>query len=162
MTAFETGLRNAEHHINHIELPPPSLPTVLQQAVLEQNAIGWQNVWCGFVSNKWAEAAVYLEEPFKPLTLQSWSLQFYVAIINYIMNMWADRNEIHHGPPGEQQEKRIDEELLSEISHYYSLFCQINTYYPHMTTYSLDEWHSKSRPAKYSWLALARALLRHA
>ena len=85
----------------------------IEQAIQEQNKIGWNNVRRGFISVWWAETQYKVDKQQKRESKQ-WNKLFVTWITNVSWEMWKLRNEELHG-------QNVKEGREKKLQHYQSL-----------------------------------------
>jgi hypothetical protein len=107
-------------HTWRTSTPPaifPDAPTIIQDAISEQDAIGWQNFVGGWWSTLWAAAQ---QEYFLWLnrrnTGRRWAIAIILKLTNVSWDMWHHRNGIRHKKDNPRTRKALSllDQAISE------------------------------------------------
>ena len=113
VTAIQTGMRSLTNpeavSIFRRELV---VDKSLEEALLEQAAIGWNHFLYGRISKKWKKttfAPAYNKAP------DTWAKYLVILVLNLGRSMWQQRNNFYHGNDGSIS--RLEEEKTHKIIH---------------------------------------------
>jgi hypothetical protein len=102
--------------INIKELVPDASKS-LRQAIFEQNKIGWDQWFCGRISNTWGDLYQHdiqtKQHMIKYPSPQRWGAEIITITWNLVLDCWYERNNWEHDNNGDKttrlKEKRSDE-----------------------------------------------------
>ena len=94
--------------------------TAIQDAVREQNKIGWDNFILGRWSLKWQRIQKnYYASINSKRSVKRWAAAIIHKLIMIVWDLWSFRNKLVHGPKGIEESER-HKELNSKIEEEYS------------------------------------------
>ena len=159
--AICTSLR-AWHDGTH--LPPMATDNAtLQQAIREQDMIGWRSFIDGFHSLAWRDCQqTYLQRIRSQRNSLVWKAKVTRRIWKIAWDLWTHRNTILHtcGESTHRSEiPHIDQEIRNE---YHRGYAGLTARHRHLFTRTLDHLLQASYPNKRAWLASVYAARDHA
>lgn len=95
------------------------LDHAVQQAVEDQQKIGWKNVRRGMISKKWATAQHTYIEDTKATEQYAWGQQLVKTALKYTWEMWMERNEKLHGVRKKVKIEKQLEALREKVDYLY-------------------------------------------
>ena len=160
LTAIENGLSNFIKHGKTQLAIPTNEPLILQTTIQHQNSIGWDNMCAGFIASSWGKAAVHLQTTGSKIEYERWGVHIHLACAKLLVGIWENRNYEYHGTSEEEQEKRFDEDLMTDITYHYGILKQIHFDHDYLIETPLTSWTEAERRTKLDWLEQARQSVR--
>jgi len=98
-------------------VPPNEMDAEFIEAAEEQDLIGWDNVFKGHITRKWAALQLkhFCRMYQNPPSLYKWSKTIISKLYDVAHEMWTHRNDIVHEKFEENLSKQASEQLKSDI-----------------------------------------------
>jgi hypothetical protein len=110
------------------DVPGNEIDSLLQNALSEQNAIGWDQFLLGRISKKWGEIINMSENKNteaqnghqqrnqqRNVTAESWGVKVLTIIWTHLLEIWSARNSCVHGDTKEEQHTILKQKLLKRV-----------------------------------------------
>ena len=98
-------------------VPPNEIDAEFIEAAEEQDLIGWENVFKGHITKKWAALQMkhFCRMYQNPPSLHKWSKTIILKLYDVAHEMWTHRNDIVHEKFEENLSKQASEQLKSDV-----------------------------------------------
>ena len=93
----------------------------LQQAIIEQTEIGWQNIRRGFISRRWSRVqTIYTKNGQQKGHLpRNWSKTLVSKILEVSWAMWTERNKALHVTNSKERKEKLRDKLIGRMEYLY-------------------------------------------
>jgi hypothetical protein len=97
----------------------PEASITLQQAIEDQNKLGWNQIFCGRISNEWGTLHNHDIQStdhglFKP-TAERWGTKVIGLMFEYVLDCWTIRNEKEYDKADEESETTTKKKLIRKL-----------------------------------------------
>ncbi len=133
----------------------------IQQAITEQQAIGWTNFYRGRISTKWMDAQ---QEHARQNTHQGnqdtvqWASQITTTMWHGFLQIWEERKQDQHGRESSQQQATLRRTLLLKVDQLYSKIHTFDEEDKRIFSKPVAHWEQSSNKDIQDWLAIAEPI----
>lgn len=143
---------------------PTGIPTIIQQAMHDQQAIGWKQLLFGRLAYKWsvviADHLVLQQVDNKEMSALVWGRRINRMVFDVGLQHWKQRNTDGHLLTQHQESNLTRNRLFQRIEYFQSMHHDIPHQHRDFVYREFDVLESYTNSNLRSWLKLAKNIVR--